>query len=79
MRNRSSALCDANETLGKYTPQPAIDDCHTLPQTLYTSRCANVLSFERFDEEVVGSTPFSPSDISMIGVDPCRLVYMDFR
>ena len=54
MGNRSSVLCDADETLGTYTPKPAIDDCHTLPQVLFTSRCVNVLSFERFDEEVVG-------------------------
>ena len=29
------------------------DDCHTLPQFLYTSRCEHVLAFERFDEEVM--------------------------
>ena len=58
----SAASCDAPSRAswswmdhweGPHLTAHGGDDCHTLPQFLYTSRCEHVLAFERFDEEVM--------------------------
>ena len=61
-RSSSAASCDAPSRAswswmdhweGPHLTAHGGDDCHTLPQFLYTSRCEHVLAFERFDEEVM--------------------------
>ena len=50
--NPDHAACKERD-FGDFGPPPFFEDCHLLPQTLYTSSCETVLAYERWDEEVV--------------------------